>query len=180
MEKSKGNSKRIILTGPESTGKTMLSTELAARFNMPFIPEYAREYILNLGRQYTYNDVVHIAKKQVELMEFYSAQKSEYLFIDTYLIITKVWFDKVFHRCPEWIDIEISKTINDLYLLCRPDIPWVPDRVRENGGHMREVLFDLYENELKNAGLNYAYVEGDGEDRIKNAILQINTFYLKR
>lgn len=177
MEGSEGNSKRIILTGPESTGKTMLTIELGARYNAPYIPEYARGYVLNLKRHYNYEDVIHIARKQIELMETFSEQRPEFLFVDTYLIITKVWLDKVFHKLPDWIDTEIAKTKNDLYLLCRPDIPWEPDPVRENGGSMRQVLFDRYEHELKKAGLNYAFVEGLGEARVKNAVEKITTFY---
>jgi nicotinamide riboside kinase len=179
VEKSGTDIRRIILTGPESTGKTMLTMELASRYRSPFIPEYAREYILNLRRPYTYDDVIHIARKQIEQMKEFSKYASGYLFVDTYLIITKIWFDKVFNKIPEWINKEIAKTKtkNCFYLLCLPDIPWEPDPVRENGGPMRQVLFDLYELELKKAGLNYSYVKGLGEARIICAMKQITTFY---
>lgn len=177
METPTRNCRRIILTGPESTGKTMLTVALATRYGAPYIAEYARDYIMGLQRPYTLEDVVHIARKQVEQMDQYSALNPEYLFVDTYLIITKVWFDLVFHKIPGWIDVEIARTKHDLYLLCRPDIPWEPDPVRENGGPMREVLFNRYENELSIAGLSYAYVEGDGEARVNCAIKQITDFY---
>jgi nicotinamide riboside kinase len=177
---SKMEIRRIILTGPESTGKSILTAELAKRFGAPFIPEYAREYILKLDRPYTYGDVIHIAQKQVQLIESYTELNPPYLFVDTYLIITKVWLYKVFSKLPGWIDDEIKKTSNDLYLLCCPDIPWEPDPVRENGGAMRQVLFDMYEDELRKSGLNHAYIQGEGENRVKNAIEKINNFYQKR
>jgi nicotinamide riboside kinase len=181
MEKTMGKPgngiKRVILTGPESTGKTMLTMELARRYGAPFIPEYAREYIVSLNRPYIFDDVLHIAGKQVEQLEYFTAMATEYLFIDTYLIITKVWFDKVFNKIPAWIDPEIVKTNDCLYLLCRPDIPWEPDPVRENGGTMRQVLFDIYESELKKAGLSFAFVGGMGEDRVACAVEQITYHY---
>jgi nicotinamide riboside kinase len=167
---------RVILTGPECTGKTMLTMELAKQFGTLYISEYAREYIESLSRPYTYYDVLHIAQKQVELMETYSQKADGLLFVDTYLIITKVWFKRVFEVIPDWIEQEIYKTKNDLYLLCKPDIPWEPDPVRENGGEMREILFNEYIHELVDEGLNYAYVEGKGNERINTAVNEVQKF----
>lgn len=176
MEKSDKSPIRIILTGPESTGKTVLCGSLATLYNGICVPEYAREYILELDRQYNYEDVVHIAEKQVVLMNEYSRHSSSYIFIDTYLIITKVWFRRVFNKIPLWIDSEIAKTKDALYLLCKPDLPWEPDGVRENGGEMRKILLDEYEKELQLAGLNYAFVEGFGKERVNCAENKIQNF----
>jgi len=87
-----------------------------------------------------------------------------------------VWFDFVFHKVPEWIDSEIDKTTDALYLLCRPDIPWTPDPLRENGGETRNILFRRYEEELKKLNLHYACVAGKGHRRVENAIQHIETF----
>ena len=176
MENSDKSPIRIILTGPESTGKTELCGLLATLFDGKNVPEYARGYILGLGRHYTYEDVVHIAEKQLELMNEYRRHSCNYIFIDTYLIITKVWFRRVFNKIPLWIDSEIAKTKDALYLLCNPDLPWEPDGVRENGGEMREILFDEYEKELQQAGLNYAYVKGFGKERVNCAENKIRNF----
>jgi NadR type nicotinamide-nucleotide adenylyltransferase len=176
VENTKQGLTRVILTGPECTAKTTLTVELAKRFGTTYIPEYAREYVENLKSKYTYNDVVHIALKQVELMEAASQQNIRLLFIDTYLIITKIWFKRVFGTVPDWIDAEIHKTSNDLYLLCKPDIPWKSDTVRENGGEMREILFNEYEQELRQAGIKYAIVDGSGNDRIINAMNRVKEF----
>jgi nicotinamide riboside kinase len=170
MESSGKQIIRFILTGPESTGKSAISGALADYYIKNFIPEYARDYVTNLGRNYMYNDVLHIAEKQVELMKDYSEKSSGFLFVDTYLIITKVWFLKVFGKYPDWIDSEILRTKNDIYLLCKPDIPWIPDGVRENGGEKREQLFNEYLVELNNAGLHYFIVEGGWDTRLRNAI----------
>jgi NadR type nicotinamide-nucleotide adenylyltransferase len=174
MENARSNVTRFILTGPESTGKSVLTVGLAKYFEKNFISEYARDYVLNLKRPYNYNDVLHIAKKQIELMNNYTAKSSGFLFVDTYLIITKVWFIKVYGKYPDWIDSEISKTKNDHYLICKPDIPWVADGVRENGGKMREVLYNDYLNELIKTGLKFSVIEGNWENRLENAINKVN------
>lgn len=180
VERTKPDLTRIILTGPECTAKTTLTIELAERFGTIYITEYAREYIENLKRQYTYDDVVHIAMKQVELMETLSERAGKLLFLDTYLIITKIWFQRVFGTMPGWIDTEIQKTKNDLYLLCKPDIPWESDPVRENGGEMREILYREYENELRLAGLHYAIVEGQRSERLNTAVKSVMGFLSKK
>jgi NadR type nicotinamide-nucleotide adenylyltransferase len=171
---------RIILTGPESTGKSQLSAGLASHFSKNFIPEYARDYVSNLHRAYSYDDVMHIAKRQIELMNEFSEKSNSLLFVDTYLIITKVWFIRVFGTYPVWIDEEIQQTKNDFYLLCKTDIPWIPDGVRENGGAMREILFNDYLDELNNRNLNFAIVDGNWENRLSNAIIKVNEFLLQR
>ncbi len=167
---------RIILTGPESTGKTALTTSLAAIYKVGSIQEYAREYIASLKRPYTYKDVLHIAQTQVRQLENHSKKADSMLFVDTYLIITKIWFVKVYGEYPLWIDSEIGKTRNDLYLLLKPDIPWIQDEVRENGGAMRELLFRDYEKELIKAKLNYKIVGGTDNDRIDNAHEEVQKF----
>jgi len=170
---------RIIVTGPESTGKTELAFQLAAKYRVNCIQEYARVYIEKLNRPYRYDDVLNIAMKQVEMMNAYSKKSGTLLLVDTYLIITKIWFIRVYERYPKWVDSEIEKTKDDFYLLCKPDIPWIQDGIRENGGFMREVLYRDYENELKNANLNYSVIEGKNSDRFDNADLAVQKFIKK-
>lgn len=171
---------RVILTGPESTGKSDLSLWLAAEYNVNCIKEYAREYIEKLDRPYNYDDVVNIARMQIKQFNAGSEKTSSMLIADTYLIITKIWFVRVFGRSPSWVDSEIRKTKDDLYLLCKPDIPWVQDDVRENGGEMRKVLFNDYKNELIKANLNYAIVEGEGPVRFENAKTVVENYIKTR
>jgi nicotinamide riboside kinase len=166
------------LTGPESTGKTHLSEQLAARYNACLIPEYAREYISGLRRPYSFDDVVYIAKEQVKQMNDTRTTGVNLAIFDTYLVITKVWFEVVFKQIPGWIDDEIRKSGSALYLLCKPDIPWVPDKLRENGGQMRHILFEKYKKELLRHKLNFQYIEGDGEHRLESAI-KIIDYYIR-
>ena len=165
----KTNTLKVVVTGPESTGKSTLTEWLAKHYNTVFIPEYAREYVGNLKRSYQFEDIEHIARHQIEDMKRHIAVASGLLFIDTYLIITKVWFDVVYHCVPPWLDNAIITSDIDLYLLCNTDIPWHADGIRENGGEMRENLFGRYKAELEYYGFNYRIVSGLGDQRQANA-----------
>jgi len=150
--------------------------QLAGHYNTMYIPEYAREYISGLSRPYNYSDVEHIARIQIRQKDEYSPRAKGLLFLDTYWIITKVWFDLVFQRYPLWIDQELARNEINLYLLCDIDIPWEPDPVRENGGRMREVLLQLYRKELVERGYHYRLVTGFGEQRLQNAVRHVDDF----
>jgi len=98
------------------------------------------------------------------------------VFFDTWLIITKVWFDFVYGKHPQWLDLHIRNSKVDLFLLCDIDLPWIADPVRENGGENREKLNLIYQQELNFYGFRYVLVNGIGEMRMENAILAIDTF----
>lgn len=162
-----GTSKIIILTGPESTGKSQLTSQLSEVYKGKAIKEYAREYISRINRAYIYDDLVAIAFEQKK--QFSEVASSPIAFFDTYLIITKVWFKWVFGKYPLWLDIEIHKTRHCLYLLCKPDTPWEKDVLRENGGENRIKLYNLYKNELDYFNLSYFELGGVNSERLKNA-----------
>ena len=160
----------VVLTGPESTGKTTLARTLAAHFGGAWVPEYAREYIEHLGRPYTYDDVLHILQYQIKVLEDPAWQHMPFLFLDTDLIILKVWFAVKYGKVPDELDRLIAERKIDLYLLCLPDLPWVDDPVRENPGERREELFRIYKKELEEKKLPYHPVSGRGRERTKAAI----------
>lgn len=171
---------RIAVTGPESTGKTTLAMQLSEMFNGVYIPEYAREYVEKLSHHYSFEDVEAIAQKQVELYHQTESCSSRFFFFDTWLIITKVWFQWVYGRQPEWFEQELQRCPIDLFLLCRPDLPWEADSVRENGGENRIKLYNEYLSHLRNYGFNFVEIEGEGETRLKNAVSAIRCFCTER
>lgn len=163
---------KIILTGPESAGKTTLARDLAARYHTAWAPEYARDYLRDLGRPYAEDDLVAIARGQLAREEAYARQSSGLLFCDTSLLVIKVWSDYRYGRTHPWILEQLRERPAQLYLLCRPDLPWEPDPLRENPND-REALFDIYQRELEALSLPYAVVSGKGQERLQNAALEI-------
>jgi NadR type nicotinamide-nucleotide adenylyltransferase len=163
------HNRKILITGPESTGKTELANYLADYFGGDLVQEYAREYVEKLNRHYTYEDVVKIAERQ--RVDYHRKRETDrQVFFDTWLIITKVWFEVVYKRPPVWIEEELANASFDLVLVCSPDLPWEPDPVRENGGEQRNLLFKRYITEIEKLGWNYVIVEGTGKARYERAI----------
>jgi len=161
--------KRVAITGPESTGKTRLAQALSLHFNTKHVPEYAREYLGQAKGKYTIKDILKIAKGQLELEKEVSAGLSGLLFCDTDLTVLKVWSQVVFNSCPQWIREQFVQHTYDLYLLCYPDLEWEADPLRENPTD-RMFLFELYRQELEEAGFNYQVIKGRGDRRLENAI----------
>ena len=160
---------KIVLTGPESTGKSTTSKFLAEEFGGLLLPEFAREYLENLGRSYTYDDVDYIARKQAILEEEYYEKADKLLIVDTSFIILKVWFEFVYGKKPAWLKNAINYYKADLYILTNTEIDWEYDPLREHPGETRELLFELYLKELKNFNLNYKILTGTGKKRLQNA-----------
>ena len=156
---------KIIVTGPESSGKTTLCKALSEHFKIPYSEEFARGFLNQLGRNYKKDDLLKIAKRQLN-----SEQNTQLL--DTDLITIKIWSKYKYGSCDKWIleQIEKQKSENRFYLLCKPDIPWQADTQRENPTNRNE-LFKIYKKELESLGHKYFIVEG--EDIAKQAIYQI-------
>jgi len=157
----------FFIVGAESTGKSTLTHDLSLHFGAPGIDEFARGYLEKIGRPYTYADLERIARGQLDLIV--ENRDQSLVFFDTDLINIKVWFQLVYSTVPNWLPGEIEKVGKGTYLVCQPDIPWVPDPFRENPGR-RDYLNVLYEKELELAGFPYFRISGFGNDRLINAI----------
>ncbi len=162
-----------VITGAESTGKSAMTEWLANYFNVPYIPEFARSYIEKLNRPYTYRDVEIIASTQVRELNEYKNSNHPFIFVDTWLIITKVWFEIVFGKYPEWLEDEIKNTNINMFLVCDIDLPWIPDPVRENGGQRRIMLQNRYITTIKSYNFNYKIISGKNSERFENALKTI-------
>ncbi len=183
------NLKKIVVIGPESTGKSWLCENLAAHFNTNWVKEYAREYFLTNGNAYTLNDLDIIAKGQMDaenklvgLMHnsFEDADTCKPLFIDTDLYVMKVWSEFVFNQCSYNILNGIVNHHYDLYLLCKPDIPWVSDELREYPDLMtREKLFHHYRDIMINQPVPWVEINGHFENRFQLAADAVNLLLQK-
>lgn len=173
--------KKIVVIGPESTGKSILCEQLAKYYNTTWCPEYAREYLLTNGINYSYDDLLTIAKGQIALEEKYSLLTTHHslLFIDTNMYVMKVWCEFVFQQCHRWILDEIAQRKYDLYLLCNIDLPWQPDVLREYPDlKSRQHLYHIYKDILINQPVDWVEISGTGEERFKSAVKMIDNWKL--
>jgi Predicted ATPase/kinase involved in NAD metabolism len=171
----------VVVSGPESVGKTSLCQQLAECYQGEWIPEFARTYLETLPFHYRYEDVEHIAEVQYRTFQNYSNEnRSTYIFFDTYLIITKIWFLEVFGQMPQWLDMAIRKSRIDLVLLLVPDLPWENDPLRENGSmEKRLYLFEKYQKELDFYSIPYYIVDGIDEVRLERSRIGISKMLSK-
>ncbi|MEO6949877.1 MAG: ATP-binding protein [Ginsengibacter sp.] len=169
--------KKIVVIGPESTGKSTLCKLLAAHYQTDWVPEYAREYLERHGADYQYDDLLTIATGQIELEERITRKMESrlsmenILFIDTDMYVMKIWCEYVYNQCHNKILNFIAERKYDAYLLCNIDLPWVADELRENPDlKERELLFHYYKDALVNQSTPWAIISGDYEERLTNAI----------
>ena len=176
--------KKIVTIGPESTGKSLLCSQLAAHYKTAWCPEYAREYLLKNGMDYNYDDLLTIAKGQVNLEENLLNQWSQHspstihhspLFIDTNMYVMKVWCEFVFDNCHRYILDQIVEREYDLYLLCNIDLPWVKDELREYPDLVsRQKLHTIYKDILVNQEVPWVEISGHDEERLNSAIKAVD------
>ncbi|MBI1227448.1 MAG: AAA family ATPase [Bacteroidetes bacterium] len=160
--------KKIVLTGPESSGKTTLAIQLAEAFETQWVPEFARQYLNHLDRPYVAADLLEIARGQVALEDEMTWQADDLLFLDTSLEVLKIWSEVRFGGCDPWILEQLQLRSHDHYLLCLPDLPWVPDTQRENPDN-RDMLLGIYRRELTSLGAGFTEINGNGTQRFQNA-----------
>ena len=173
--------KKIVIIGPESTGKSTLTQQLAEHYNTTWCPEFAREYLLENGTDYSFSDLLNIARGQVLLEDTLLAQaKNNLYFIDTDMYVMKVWCEVAFNNCHTWILKQIAARHYDLILLCDTDLPWVKDELREYPDlHTRERLFKMYKDLLINQRTKWAVISGSHIERLQLALTIVNTVVKK-
>ena len=123
--------KVVVLTGPESAGKSTLSQALAERFNAPLVSEYVREFIEQVQRDTAYADISTIAEQQLKRELSARAQQPHLLLLDTHLLSNKLWSETLFTRSPAWIESALQAQHYDLVGLLSPEgLPWQADGQR--------------------------------------------------
>lgn len=169
---------KISVTGPESTGKSQLSRQLAEYYQAAWVPEYARNYLETLSKSYTYDDILAIAKGQ-----FYAEKKAsvraKILFCDTDFLVAQIWCRVKYGKVHAWINRMVSCHKYDLYLLCDVDLPWQYDPLREHP-EMRSELFEMYRSELEKMKVNFRIVSGIGDNRLKSAVKYVDETILRK
>ena len=156
--------KKVVIVGPECTGKSALSEYLAKEFSTVWVKEHARAYIDNLSRPYTPHDLVRIAQGQLAEEDALTSQANRVLICDTDLYVIKVWSVFKYGYCDPGILKAITTRKYDLYLLTYIDIPWVADPLREHPDQ-REQLYEMYLQEMKNQPVPFVEIKGGREER---------------
>lgn len=183
---------KVVILGPESTGKSTLSKLLAAHYQTLYCPEYAREYLMTNGKEYTYDDLLMIAKGQVAAEDAYTLQvqkleaqdegKSAHqsiLFVDTDMYVMKVWCEFVFGKCQPYILDQLATRKYDLYLLCNIDLPWEQDELREYPDlETRERLYEIYRELLVRQSVPWVEISGDYTQRLEKAVEEVDKLIL--
>ncbi|MEM8906543.1 MAG: ATP-binding protein [Bacteroidota bacterium] len=164
---------KIVITGPESSGKTTLAQQLAQHYACGWVPEYARSYLEQLGRPYRQQDLLDIAQGQLQLEERQQALGGELLICDTDLLTIKIWSEVKYQTCDPWIQAQVEKRTYDWYFLCGVDIPWVDDPLREHPTQ-RAALWKIYDRELRNLRKGFMELYGTEAERRQKAIDQID------
>ena len=156
----------VCATGPESTGKTTLCQALAKRFGVPWLAEYAREHLTARAGATGYDreTVATIAREQWRRERALLERTESPVVLDTDLAVLFVWLQEKYASVPGWIDQAWAGQAPRLYLLCRPDIGWRPDPLRESP-HDLDRLFGIYRDLLSERGLPFVEIHGTGDAR---------------
>ena len=162
---------KVVITGPESSGKTTLCEELARHYNLKFVKEYSRDYLDTRDGHYSQEDLIAIAKGQIAREDGYAHQPL--LVCDTSLEVIRIWSLWKYQNCADYITESAKSRTPNLFLLLKPDIPWQADPQRENP-HDRHELFDFYQKDLIIYNCLVHEISGTRKERLQDAIAAID------
>ena len=163
----------IVITGPESSGKTTLASQLSDFWKIPLVPEVARGY-LEAKDSYLQPDLLEMAKLQLRQELAVLSDSPAKIVCDTDLLVIMIWSEVKYGQCDPWIYTAFENNISRQsssrsYYLCDPGIPWQADRLRENPDN-RDELFDLYLQKLKEYGLDHRIVKDNPQQRLEQVL----------
>ncbi|MDB4152321.1 ATP-binding protein [bacterium] len=173
---------RVVVFGPESTGKTTLCKDLAAHYKTVWVPEFARDFLQNkwdtAQEVCTLEDLPIIAQGQMDLENAALKKANKVLFCDTNVLVTQIWSETHFDGyCDPKIRAAVNQVHYDLYLLTGIDIPWEADDLRDRPKD-REQMFKYFKIKLKEQQFAYKHIKGGRENRVKQAITTIDSIIL--
>ncbi|WP_236208710.1 AAA family ATPase [Pseudomonas tohonis] len=170
--------KVLVLAGPESSGKSWLAGEIAARFGGRVVGEYVREFIDEQQRDTCYADIPLIARGQLQREDAARAERPALLVLDTHLLSNILWSRTLFGDCPAWLETALAERRYDLHLLLSPEgVPWVGDGQRcQPALAERLAFFHASEAWLQARGQRYVVVAGNWAERRKAALAAVSAW----
>lgn len=172
------NCVKVVLFGPESTGKTTLSRQLARYYNSVWVPEYAREYLQNKWnderRTCEPQDLLPIAEGQMKLENELAQKTDSVLICDTDLLETKVYSEAYYlGSCDPVLEKHALENSYNLYFLTYIDTPWEADDLRDKPEHRKD-MFEAFQNALIKHKRPYVLLKGDKKTRLQTAVKHID------
>lgn len=169
---------KVVLFGPESTGKTTLSRQLARHYNSVWVPEYARAYLQNKWNNERVtcqpDDLLPIAEGQMKLENELAQKTDTVLICDTDLLETKVYSEAYYGgSCDPILEKYALENSYDLYFLTYIDTPWEVDDLRDKPEE-RETMFKAFEDELIKQKRPYILLKGNKKERLEKAVKHID------
>ncbi|MBC3953491.1 MULTISPECIES: AAA family ATPase [Pseudomonas] len=174
--------KVLVLTGPESSGKSWLSGEIQRRFGGVLVDEYVRHFIEEQGRDTVYDDIATIARGQLDREDAARATRPELLILDTHLLSNILWSKTLFEDCPAWIEQQLLSRRYDLHLLLSPEgVEWISDGQRCQPRLVeRQAFFAASRQWLEHHAQHYQVIEGDWPQRREQALTAVTQLLAQR
>lgn len=168
--------KVVVLTGPESSGKSWLAAEIRAHFGGMLVGEYVRDFIDQQQRDTCYADIPHIAQGQLDHEDAARADAPQLLILDTHLLSNRLWSLALFGDCPAWLEPALLARRYDLHLLLDPaGVEWVDDGQRcQPQLAARQAFFADTQRWLDRHQQAYQVIRGDWQQRRELAFAAVN------
>ena len=184
IKQQKSTCLRVVLFGPESTGKTTMAKALSELYETTWVPEFARVYLQKKWNKdksiCTLKDLLVIAEGQMISENNALDKANKILFCDTNVLVTQAWSETHFDG---YCDIQLKQLSNtfeyDHYFLTGIDVPWKNDDLRDRPEE-RDLMFRHFEHLLKQKKVSYSYLIGSHETRLNSAIKDINSLINRR
>lgn len=161
---------KVAVLGPESTGKSTLCLEISKFFNLSFVQEASRDFLTNLNRPYTFEDLDMIAERQFSMINEMELEGESLLIADTEILTIRIWSLIKYGRCSDLINNLLKQQKFHHYLLCNTDLAWIPDPLREVPDlKKRNEILELFQSELKQNDWPYSIIHGTGDARFLQA-----------